>query len=140
MSAQDHDSVDLTSCFLLQSQRIRSPHTFRRDPTWHNSRFHRCADTLMPEGFWTGAEQFLGIICPTLPTLHPLIKLAWERSTSGSSGRTPTSESDKVRGKNDFIRKQRSDKELLRKPEIGTTTPPPHDVAMEVSGPKIYRI
>ena len=90
----------------------------------------------MPEGFWTGAEQFLGIICPTLPTLHPLIKLAWERSTSGSSGRTPTSESDKVRGKNDFIRKQRGDKELLRKPEIGTTTPPPHDVAMKSLDPR----
>ena len=91
----------------------------------------------MPEGFWTGAEQFLGIICPTLPTLHPLIRVAWEKSTSrGGSGRTPTSQSDKSRGWNEFIRKQKSDNELLRKPETGTTTPPSQDMAMKSLDPR----
>ncbi|KAG8530648.1 uncharacterized protein KY384_004003 [Bacidia gigantensis] len=48
--------------------------------------------TLTPIAFTTAAEQFLGIICPSLPTLAPIIRVTWEITSSlGSARSKPTS-------------------------------------------------
>ena len=96
------------------------------------------AGSLTPLAFWTPAEEFLGVTCPCLLTLRPVVQLAWQKLTGKSISHTKRPEDQE----HAIIRKQLSNGSMLKKPADSvppTAHLPENDVYENSDGPGYER-